>query len=256
MAFEVTWSEKGSVPATIATCFLDNINQPIHFKVTGDVNDLEVDFQLVEQTSLSSQEDSKEDMLTKSDIFINFGPQCPLGEEKIIYLKMVNLSAIPTSFKASVKTLSPARLPTQPKFSKPGTYVRTRCVCVRRLFNLYINMYVCTVHSYVILCTRGLPFIYLLYSFLSSIAFSNKRIFHKEEVSAIMPDSVLYRYVPSQSQYTPHDQQCVYRLLPLTGSFSSSYVHTYICTVGVSTYVLTYMYIRTYVYRIILCIFL
>ena len=142
VAFEVTWSEKGSVPATIATCFLDNINQPIHFKVTGDVNGLEVDFQLVEQTSFNSQEDSKEDMLTKSDIFINFGPQCPLGEEKIIYLKMVNLSAIPTSFKASVKTLSPARLPTQPKFSKPGTYIQDVCVYVGSLTCILICTYV------------------------------------------------------------------------------------------------------------------
>ena len=123
------------MPPVIATCFVDEMEHPLHLSLTADVAGISVHFDLLTEDGKvisSSREDGVEE---KETLSLDFGDSCALGNDHCLLLRVTNLSGIEAKVASHVVNFPAAVV--QCSQTPTGMYIQFYV----RTFIAYTSMY-------------------------------------------------------------------------------------------------------------------
>jgi hypothetical protein len=105
--YSVTWTKKGLMPPAIATCFISEMEHPVHLSLSANVKGVSVLYELLTDEDKVIGSCGGEE--TDNDAFLfDFGQSCPLGSERCVKLKITNQSGIVARVASHVVNFPPA----------------------------------------------------------------------------------------------------------------------------------------------------
>ena len=116
------------MPPVIATCFVDEMEHPLHLSLTADVAGISVHFDLLTEDGKvisSFREDEVEER--KENLSLDFGDFCALGSDHCLLLRVTNLSGIAAKVASHVVNFPAAVIQCSqtPTGIYKSTYIRT-----------------------------------------------------------------------------------------------------------------------------------